>query len=755
MDPVTHAPTTAVSTCVTESFDQANSSTIGPDLVWVTPEPNNAAVTFDQSYSAESVTPDSAFSYTAVGCINVEVTATVVAFDSATGAPGHAEFDLYARVLDDGSDWIVARFQSQSGNDDIIDVFTSAYILIDQITFPEGTFGSGDDLYLAVTGTTDDMFIEVRHNGVTIAAATAAEIAVTTGLTTGQFLTEFPFGENAGLGIDSGSANDNRLDNFSCCCTGTAGESFVPSDVQWTDFLSDIGQGNADLQTYVGSDIVHDGLDLLQILVDDVPAVVLVPKPAQFDVIDIGEEAAEFTHVQGGLLLSLFDRALIYPTRGVEQRPKETTRIIDWTSPQYDDSAWINATNILFASFAKSTWPAFVPWAADFPSDGVFGPFSGAQILWADNPLGNPSTYLLADPGHCYFRYNEPAFAVDGLYRFNLTSDDRAESYLDGQQILTNEDFTKNSSVNVEVTAGTRTLAIHGENTEYLGSGWAGPGGVAQSIQYLTLISQDIVSFTTDQWLVYPYPTDGPPGVTIGFALRVLLEEMQARGLFTALTWTFDDTEDSNGNPWDLMPGFSAQIGSSLSEWIVENAQTYMDVEMDPDLLNGLVLHAWRKGEKGTSSGVTFAKGVNVEQLQARRENFSVNTLLIETTDDWYTLDDGAAAVTYGVSEAMLGLGAPFTRDEATTIGQGQLDVFAVPREEITAVTALIAPYADGWRTGDTVLSPDSTGATNAEIVVGIACDGNGQELPRFTVTLRNVILDPDERIVQSVVRGT
>lgn len=710
-------PPPSSATCITESFDQPDSSTIGPDLTWVTPEPNNGAVTFDQAYSTES-TIDSAFSYTAVGAIDVEVSATVVALD-----PAFAEYDLFARVTDAGDDWITARFQTQAGDPDLVDVFTGVpHGIIDQFELPEGTIALGSVLSFIVTGTTSDMNVIVKIDGVTVASANAAQIAAFAELTYEEFLTEFPFGENAGLGIETGSANANRLDNFQVCPAG----------------------------------IRQDGLDLIQILVDDVPAVVLVPKPAEFDIINIGEERDEATHLSGGLGLSILARALVFPTRGVEQRPKEGTRVIDWTSPQYDDSGWINATNILFASFAKSTWPAFVPWAADFPSDGIFGPFSGAQILWADNPFGNPSTYLLADPGHCYFRYQEAsAFGVDGVYRFNLTSDDRAEAFLDGQQILTNQDFTQNSSINVEVTAGTRTLAIHGENVEYLGGGWAGPGGVALSIQYLTLISQDIVGFTTDDWKVYPY-SDDPPGVTVGFAMRVLLEEMQARGVFTSLTWTFDDTLDSNGNAWDLMPGFSAQIGMSMQDWIIELAQTYCDVEMDPDLGDeGWVLHAWRKGEKGTASGVTFVKGVNVERLQARRENYSVNRLLLETDDDWFQVDSAGPQALYGIAEEMIALGAPFSQSEVLAIVDPQLAEFDVPREEITAESSLIAPYADGWRTGDTVLSPDSTGTTNEEFVLGISCSGTRDENVTFTVTLRNVLMDPEERIILSVVRGT
>jgi hypothetical protein len=542
----------------------------------------------------------------------------------------------------------------------------------------------------------------------------------------------------------------------------TAAADATVAAPEWVDTVGDVGAASLfvpdedPLLTVLG----QDGLDLLQFLVDDVPAFVCWPDPARRQRRTIDGALHRGWVFSGPGLLGILDKLRVYPTSGVERQPKETTRFYNWTYPLYDISGLPNAQNMLFTNFAKTTWPW--PWASDFPADGIFGPFSGTQNLWADNPGGNPSTYLNADAGHCWFFYDEAAFYVDGYYRFSLAADDSAELYLDGQQLLTTDTFTQTRTVDVKVTAGTHRLAVHARNGDDLSVilGWSGPGAISVAIQYVSLVDATLVGFSTDAWQVVAYE-DEPPGVTPGQALLWSIDEGTVRGVLPGLTFSFDTDLDSNGNPWDEVGDIAVPVGTSGVDFARQLNATYTDLAMSVDLEgDGLLLHAYRRGERGGASGLTLTETTspettNVVEVVHQRENYPATVLLAESTDLWYEFEGDTA--TYGRNEARIDIGAPASFQEIERIALAALADYGVTREQIDVelepIDAGEVPYAGGWQVGDTVDDVvDSVGVAATERCHTIACVNGPNERTEWTLSFRDVVYDALERTVTMVL---
>lgn len=528
------------------------------------------------------------------------------------------------------------------------------------------------------------------------------------------------------------------------------GAAATVTDPQWIDVLNDTGSGSVSLglEDSFLSGLGYDGLDLIQFLIDGTPAWVLYLDPAEYLGLQSGDEQAEVVNLRGRGHLALLSRGLVYPTGGVGRRPKETTRFFNWTALGYDDTGWAVAKTILLASFAKVTWP--IPWDQNFPWDA-------SVIIWADNPGGNPSTYLDADAGHCWFR-KPLTIVTDGLYRVYFATDDTGEFYIDGQLVVTSDTFVATSWADITLTAGAHVIAVHGENADPNGNP-NNPGGVAWVIfRHLSSPVPEFIDASDGTELVTAY-VDAPPTATVGTALLAALAEWAARG---GMTFAVDFTEvlDSNGDAWDTDADIATAVGRSLEEFVHELAETYIDVVMDPDFVGATVkLHAYNTGALGAATGLTYAAGVNIASLDAQRENVPVTALLLDTTDYWLGRDDAGGVVAYGVSEALFSLGDPASDAEIYRVADAQLGVYATPREQIDVA---VQPAADGSDSpypaitvGDRATVPDSTGTPSVERLVAVTVTQDAVGEAMFDLTFRTLVLTPEERLAISVTRGT
>lgn len=528
----------------------------------------------------------------------------------------------------------------------------------------------------------------------------------------------------------------------SVSATGTAASAIDPS---YTEVLSEPGSGSVTFQNDdpLLAALAMDGRDLLQFRVDDVPVWVMWPDPAKIISIAQGEGAAEQTILSGPGHLALLDKMRVYPpgefTDDIGPLPFVRERFYNWTTFDFDESTWDDAKEILLVGYAKATWP--IPWAEDFPDDNVL-------IIWADNPLGNTSDYLSADEGRCRFRYKFTP-PEEGIYRALLTADNDAKLYIDSALVGETDTFTSTTQIDFSLSADEHIIALDVHNGAWLPGLDSGPGGVALKIYEVTLAGLVSVTYTFSGYQVLAYQDD-PPGVTPGYAYGLFLDEGQARGVLPLLDRDWDATLDSNGTPWDEVADVSTGVNTGGLDFLRQMCGTYFDARMDPDLSAGLVLHLY--GEMGTSSGVTYARGVNLTSLEHQRENVPVNGLLIEGADRWLTRTDTASVAAHGRSESSLDAGAPASTAEVFRIADGQLDVYAHPREEIVAGIEPGAGEVPGVDVllGDTAVIPDSTGVSDDERMVSITVTEDPKSRRAvFTCSFRDVILGDQERLIR------
>lgn len=108
-----------------------------------------------------------------------------------------------------------------------------------------------------------------------------------------------------------------------------------------------------------------------------------------------------------------------------------------------------------------------------------------------------------------------------------------------------------------------------------------------------------------------------------GSIIRRQIDEAQDRGILTEITRTFDDTNDSNGNPWNNLGHWQMPIGANLFDEVIRLcAAGLLNPEMGPGLQFNL-LRARGFTHTGTSFGtnvVRFVKGVNIASELARAQ---------------------------------------------------------------------------------------------------------------------------------------
>lgn len=296
--------------------------------------------------------------------------------------------------------------------------------------------------------------------------------------------------------------------------------------------------------------------------------------------IDVGEEGEEYTTISGRLHVVAFERAVMYPTLGVDNQPVENGRYFNWTSPFYDDSGWGAASIVTDAATAKAAlWMT-----ADYPDDT-------ASILWASD-----GTILSAQPGHCWFR----GVINSGLSipaRVYLWGDDSAQLAIDGVLVV-GTDFPNVEHADFGLSAGLHEIAVHCENNAP-GSFATTPAGVAFSI-YGTDIYGNLtgLGWNSGAWMnMVPYQTD-PPGITAGFVLLEVVAELQARGILAGMTVTFTELADSYGNPWPLLSNVTSAVGVDMLTLLTEMADAgYIDYWMTPAMFE---FNAVVGGTRGT-----------------------------------------------------------------------------------------------------------------------------------------------------------
>lgn len=364
------------------------------------------------------------------------------------------------------------------------------------------------------------------------------------------------------------------------------------------DVLNDAGAAELSLDNEDGAVASVEVERVVRYWVRGVPAFDAMVEQLVISTIAQGEEHDQLTAFQGRGKVCVFEEAVVYPSYPPGSTPVEDDRTFDWTLPQYDDSWWTPAHVVCTVAFAQLNWP-FLPFATGWTDTSV-------SVVWSPD-----GTYLDAADGYTNYFRDSFTVAAAGAHVVQFVVDDNGALYIDGVRpatiaVTSLDAFSSTHVAVVELSAGAHTVAIVGTNgDEPLNPN--NPGGVAAAIYVSADANQTpgALVWSTGAATKMVVNPPGPPGMTIGRIIRLVLEEAQARsgGALGGVDLAFTDVVDSNGSPWETTSLVSTKVGNDLLTFLKELSGTYVDFWMPPGTFT---LYACAKGQRGGTRAVSL-----------------------------------------------------------------------------------------------------------------------------------------------------
>lgn len=279
--------------------------------------------------------------------------------------------------------------------------------------------------------------------------------------------------------------------------------------------------------------------------------------------------AQQTATLQGLGVSAILDRARVQPAAGSDYHggrhrgmPKEQDRVFDWTSPQFDASAWQAAHEIMTVEAAHGGgWP-HQPMGEDFTLT------TGAYMIWS--PQG---TDTIAPVGQVPF-IRDVFITSPGRHALEVIIDNLGWVRVDTQHLANvdvRDGFTRATFIVIDdLSAGWHRFAFYARN---VGDGAnQGPGAVAFNLHKVDQQNKPtaLVAKSDDATVMLDYPTL-LPGWTLGQVMLLLLEEAWGRGLLPTIEPDFTATTDSAGRPWPVIrDGISTKTGTGYATFLDE-----------------------------------------------------------------------------------------------------------------------------------------------------------------------------------------
>lgn len=531
----------------------------------------------------------------------------------------------------------------------------------------------------------------------------------------------------------------------------------------WAEVLSEPGSGGAQflLEDTALANFVEDGDDVIVFSYRGQRAFAMLVEGKSETTYAEGEESAQLVTYVGRGHLAVLSRSLVYPTGGVGLDPVEQDRLFNWASPEFDSSSW-GPVAYLGTITDLINVQAFLLYLSGYPTDPasitINVPQYDLELFWAPGGTG-----LVDQPPGDIYVHDTLTIPTDGTYFVYFYCDDNGELYINGSQVLTISGLnaTAATSQAVELTAGTYRLALHINNSDLLEPSITNGGNYGWAVYTTNLVLGTnevgtLVDKAKSTAVVVAYPPQ-PPGMPVGQAMIIALEEAQARGELTGVTWNFTATADSDGVPWPTVPDIATKTGADMMTFFRELAATYVDLWMDP---GSFTLWAWNIDGRGADLSATVEvlaptdpsdpSTGNIRSYRKTGEFHPVGALLTFSRFGWGERTDAASIAAYGRRAALLEIGAPTSVGEVNRMADGQFFYFADPRTEIEATirpgSTADAPYW-AYRVGDQITTPDGVYR-----LLGLAMGEDaalGRAVP--TLTFGSIILGAEERVFQAL----
>ena len=296
--------------------------------------------------------------------------------------------------------------------------------------------------------------------------------------------------------------------------------------------------------------------------------------------------------------------------------------------------------------------------------------------------------------GKCFFR---KTFSVSSETSVAIiaSADNYFTLYLDGSPVLGDDEvlgeWKDYRRIDVNLKTGVHTIGIIGVNAPF-NNGVTGlnPAAVLAAVVPLDgdgeLVLPPIVQ-TSSTWKTLAYP-DPEPGWTPGQIMIDAIEEAKARGAIPDFEYDFTAENDSLGNSWPFVPGFSVAVGQSLLNMLKALAEEgWVDWRVKP---GGKLLQMFNQGAVATETGPTYDITGDIETQEVVSQDFVPqveirNRFLVKWTEGYFEIEDAASVAEWGSYEGFIAVDEPTEADARVqaelVLNQTAQPVFAVVLE--------------------------------------------------------------------------
>jgi len=419
-----------------------------------------------------------------------------------------------------------------------------------------------------------------------------------------------------------------------------------------------------------------------------------------------GEEAAQRLDVAGRGRSSRLENAKIYPPKGPVNPVNAQHRLYSFASIDYPNFAgWAPAVQTWKANVINPTRASIVEYTST-----AFGIEEIIESVLVPAPIGWPidDAYWIwsqddtFEVGTSYFR-REFTLTSETNVGFFVTGDNYYTLYLDGTpivgELVNMHCWQEYKQVDMLLPPGTYYLAAICINSEWP-SQYLNPAGFLMAAVRLDNDGKPIppdeggnIVVTDSSWSSLAYPGQ-EPGWTPGQILIDAISEAQARGVVTGFVYDFTAVNDSLGNPWPNVPGFSVPIGGSVMDILKGLVdQGWIDWRVKP---GGQVIQVFNQRAIATDSGVTYQATGNPATQNLRSQDFVpqidvINKYLVKWTYGYFEIQDVASQALWGVYEGFMTVDAP-TIENALQQANAMLVENATP---LHAIVCEIDPLGD------------------------------------------------------------
>jgi hypothetical protein len=524
-----------------------------------------------------------------------------------------------------------------------------------------------------------------------------------------------------------------------------------------------------------------------------------------YRVIERGEEYMQVVTVSGRGWACVLDEAIVYPEYARDFVIDTSWRLFSFASPSFPNTgSWEAAHEVHEYLEGVDTYMCYghfqnAPDGQAYPAPIGFPWTTNPFNLNAGVPTGNyvdtywirPNPTLMPDwlsTGYYFFRTEFELIDDITPVMFTVTGDNFFTFFLQGVPILGEEINTADHWMwqgwkehQMFLPAGTYTVAAAVYNISFDdlgatspvtrlpcalegypgGSTYGNPGGLLVAIFKPgdPVTAPEYILTSDASWISW-YDQEFWPGWTPGQILLQIIGEATSRGALTIVSSvTFDDDEDSNGDPWRPVttsvdrpdiPTFAVEVGSTVMDALAQlNEMGWVDWHVQSGTW---VLDVWRgRRPSSPSASATLAYGVNIGAYERNATAPYANALMVQWEGGYEIVEDGDAIDAYGTRVEDVYSSDAASAGEAAL--QGENELLRRAQQAYPSIVVVVEPTSsadcpyEGYGLRDYLDTPDGVVR-----VLSIQCQQDDDGWAVWTLEL-NARLDVPERRRDQLLR--